>query len=132
MSNRRLLAVASMFVTVLCCWAIFPYKWVRKAVFRHRKANAMYECRHRATECGHRYYVVQNGMRVYVGERRNFREWNRKNKKALRLFANFDYRNALIYHCDADGTDFYYAREFKLPTKRHEADRRRLLVWKRF
>ena len=45
-----------------------------------------------------------------VGTRAEFRRWNsKKNRKVKKMF-DFDYRNSVVYHFDANGKAKYYER----------------------
>lgn len=102
--------ILSIIVTILFAWIIFPYKWIRNYAFRLRKDNAISECIVKASENGCRYYVVQNGKKFHVGTRAEFRRWNTKNNRKVKKMFDFDYRNSIVYHFDANGKAKYYER----------------------
>lgn len=97
MQNNKLIHALSLIAVVLFCWVIYPYKWIRKALFRVRKRNAVREADQLCRETGKAAYVVQAGTQFYVGSRAQFREWNTKARKGKRRFLDIDYRHALIY-----------------------------------
>jgi len=97
MQNNRVIHALSLIAVVLFCWVIYPYKWIRKALFRVRKRNAVREADQLCRETGKAAYVVQAGTQFYVGNRAQFREWNNKARKGKRRFLDIDYRHALIY-----------------------------------
>lgn len=101
--------IFSIIFTVLFWWIIWPYKALRKLNFERDRDMAVVECKTLAIQNQKRHYVVQNGMHFHVQNRASFRRWNLKNKKKIQ---SFDYRNALVYHCDANGKGFYYERNF--------------------
>ena len=106
-----LFKIFSIIITILFAWVIFPYKWIRNYAFSLRKEDAIRECIVKAIENGCRYYVVQNGNNFHVGTRAELRMWNGKNKRKFMPVLNIDYRNAIIYHCDANGNGHYYERD---------------------
>lgn len=108
-----LFKVFSIVVTALFCWIIYPYKWIRKWLFFRRKRKAVEECRKMALANGCRFYVVQNGLNFYVQNRYVLRKWNVKNRRKTHAAFDIDYRNAIVYHCDANGADKFYERDFK-------------------
>lgn len=102
--------ILSIVFTVLFAWVFFPYKLIKIAIFKIRKKNAIRECEEKAISSGCRYYVVQNGEEFHVGKRAELRMWNSKNKRKFMPVLNIDYRNAIIYHCDANGIKHHYER----------------------
>jgi len=88
----------SMICLILFFWIIYPYKWIKQAIFNHRKEKAIQEAKDLSFEKGHKFFVVQNGMKFLVGDKKYFRKMNTKYKKRIKgtqLF--FDYREAIIF-----------------------------------
>lgn len=87
----------SFILVVLFCWVIYPYKWARALTFRLRKEKAIREADLMCHETGKAAYVVQDGVRFYVNNRQQFRDWNKQARKGRRRFLDIDYRHAVIY-----------------------------------
>lgn len=102
--------IFSIIITGLFFWIIYPYKLLRKLRFERNRDLAIVQCRVLAKQHQKRHYVVQNKNNFYVEKRDNLRQWNRKNKRNMMPVYDFDYRNAIVYHCDANGSEKYYER----------------------
>lgn len=95
--NRKI-SYLSFICLVLFCWIIYPYKWIKKAVFYHRKGKAINKAKDLSYNKGHKFFVVQNGMKFIVGDRNYFRGMNTKYKKKIKgSQLSFDYRDAIIF-----------------------------------
>lgn len=95
---NRILAVLCV---VLFCWLIYPAKWIRAAVFRVRRNNAILQADRLHQQTGKAAYVVQNGTRLIVGNRATLRNWNKHVRKAKQPCLDIDYRHAIIYKTTA-------------------------------
>ncbi len=97
MRNRKI-AYTSFILLVLFCWIIYPYKWIKQAVFNHRKEKAIQKAKELNILWGRTFYVVQNGMSFFVGDRAYFRRKKIKwNKRLRNLGVETDYRKAIIF-----------------------------------
>lgn len=95
--NRKI-AYTSFICLIFFCWIIYPYKWIKQAVFNKRKEKAIQKAKDLSLEKGHKFFVVQNRMKFLVGDKKYFRGINTKYKKRIKgpqLF--FDYREAIIF-----------------------------------
>ncbi len=95
--NRTL----SVLCVVLFCWLIYPAKWIRTAVFRVRRNNAILQADRLYAQTGKAAYVVQNGTRFLVGNRATLRNWNKQVRKGKQPCLDIDYRHAIIYKTTA-------------------------------
>lgn len=87
----------SWIVTILFCWVIFPYKWIKRALFEAKKANAIREADLLSIETNKQAYVVQYKTDFIVGLRDDFRRKDSKIRRKIDGFLNWDYRNAIIH-----------------------------------
>jgi len=95
--NRKI-AYTSLICLILFFWIIYPYKWIKQAVFNLRKEKAIQQAKELSFEKGHKFFVVQNGIKFIVGDKKYFRTMNTKYKKSVKgtsIF--FDYREAIIF-----------------------------------
>lgn len=91
----------SIILTVLFAWLIFPYKWVSRAVFRHRRSAAMRRARRMSETTGKVIYVVQWHDTFFVGRRDEMRQlinqhYGRRVRRRYSHQLTVDYRNAVI------------------------------------
>jgi hypothetical protein len=100
--NNRTLHILSIILTILFCWIIYPFKWIKLLNFKLRKANAIRQAEQLTAETNKQVYVVQYRMRFKVGLRSEFRKHNsqirRDLDKEMKGFLDYDYRNGIIYH----------------------------------
>lgn len=89
--------VLSVLIVVLFCWVIFPIKWVRSIVFKARKSAAIKEADELCRQTHKAAYVVQMGTRFAVGNRAEFRDWNKKAQRGRKRYLDIDYRHAVVY-----------------------------------
>jgi hypothetical protein len=95
--NKKI-AYTSLVLLVLFCWIVYPYKWIKKSVFNHRKGKAIRKAKYLNMRWGRTFYVVQNGMNFFVGDRTYFRRKKIKwNKRLRNLGVETDYRKAIIF-----------------------------------
>lgn len=97
MMNRKI-AYTSIVLLILFCWIVYPYKWIKRSVFDHRKEKAIRKAKDLNKYWDRTFYVVQNGMNFFVGDRAYFRQKKIKwNKRLRRLGVETDYRKAIIF-----------------------------------
>lgn len=97
---------ASIALTVLFAWVIFPYKWIVRAAFNRKKAKAFKKARRMSKDTGAMIYVVQWSDTFFVGKRNELRQIinqyyakrvrQRLNKKMDTRKLNINFRNAII------------------------------------
>lgn len=97
----RLLALLnialSWITTVLFAWIIFPYKWIKRMIFRLKKEHAIMDADRLCKDLNKAVYVVQDGETFYVGTRSQLRGTNKRAKRCLPDYLRYDYRNAIVY-----------------------------------
>lgn len=97
MMNREITYI-SLILLVFFCWIIYPYKWIKKAVFNSRKKKAIKKATDLNILWGRTFYVVQNGMNFFVGDRAYFRRKKIKwNKRLKNIGVGTDYKNAIVF-----------------------------------
>ena len=91
----------STLIVILFCWLIFPYKWIRHAVFVNRKNKAIKQADKRQLTTNKKVMVIQIGNRFIVGINDELKRINKRGRKLLKLNKNEDfiwnYKNSLIY-----------------------------------
>lgn len=93
---------AFVYVSHLIYWLLFPVLWpakkIKQFVFETRKANRIREAELLANETGHKAFVIQNGTKFFVSQRKDLRKLNTKKSKKLKGTGGFvEYRKAIIY-----------------------------------
>lgn len=79
-------------------WIIYPYKWIKRHVFNSRKGKAIQMAKDLNANWNRTFYVVQNGMNFFVGDRSYFRRKKIKWNKQLRnLGVETDYKKAIVF-----------------------------------
>lgn len=76
---------------------IFPYKWIKRAFFEAKKANAIREAERLSLRFNKQVYVLQYNTDFIVGFRDDFRRKDSKIRRKIDGFLNWDYRNAIIH-----------------------------------
>jgi hypothetical protein len=96
-----MIKLLSTFIVVLFCWVIFPYKWIKHAIFINRKNKAIKQADKRQKTEGKKVLVVQIGDKFIVGIRDELKRIDKKAYKLLHLNRDeqfiWDYRNSIIY-----------------------------------
>lgn len=95
--NRKI-AYTSLIFLILFFWIIYPYKWIKQYVFKHKKEKAIQKAKDLNAHWNRTFYVVQNGMDFFVGDRSHFRQKKIKwNKRLRKLRVETDYKKAIVY-----------------------------------
>ena len=97
LTSRDLDLILAQLCVILFAWIIYPYKWIKKLIFRIKKENAIKEADALSKELNKAVYVVQDHEKFYVGTRTQFREGNKDAKRCLPDWLRYDYRHAVIY-----------------------------------
>ncbi len=92
-----MIKVVSYIILVLFCWVIYPYKWIRWIAFYVRRYLAIRTADEMHNLTGRRYFVIQNGRKFIVRDKRSARKKDVKIKKKIPSYLDWDYRNAIIY-----------------------------------
>lgn len=96
-----MIKLISTIIVILFCWVIYPYKWIKHAIFINRKSNAIKQADKRQKKESKKVLVVQIGNQFIVGVRDELKRIDKKAFKILRLNRNeqfiWDYRNSIIY-----------------------------------
>ena len=92
-----MIKVLSYIFLVLFCWIVYPYKWIDKAIFDHRKAKAIAK----ANKSGRKEYVIQIGKHFISGTKEDMDRIKKNSCKNLGLkrihYNLFDWKSAVIY-----------------------------------
>lgn len=88
-------------------WAIYPYKWTRRLVWKLRLEKAKGDARQRAADENKAMYVIQDRLRFKVRSRYEARRIDtrihRNLKKKHKSYVRWDYRNGLVFVAYPDG-----------------------------
>lgn len=90
------------YLSYLIYWLLFPVLWPVKKVkqfkFETEKANRIREAELMANESGKKAFVIQNGTKFIVSQRKDLRQLNTKKSKKLKGTGGFvEYRKAIVY-----------------------------------
>lgn len=122
---KRITSTALSYAGVaLFFWAIYPYKWTRRAVWYIRREKAKSEARDRAAQERKAMYVIQNQMYFVVKSRAEARRTNTRVRKSLddahRGYVRWDYRHGLVFVAYPDGTEETIDQTPKTTKKKEE------------
>ena len=91
----------STVIVILFCWVIFPYKWIKHAIFVNRKSKAIRQANKRQLTTAKKVMVCQIGSHFIVGVNDELKRINKRGRKLLKLNKNeefiWNYKNSLIY-----------------------------------
>lgn len=93
---------ASIILTVLFAWLIFPIKWFRILRFKVRRCNAHRRAKRQSLKTNESVYVSQWGSTFFVGTRKYLRyNVDKVGKKAVKRYTkshvfDVDFRKSLI------------------------------------
>lgn len=101
LTRMKLLALLNIalawITTVLFAWIIYPYKWIKRMIFRAKKEHAIMDADRLCKDLNKAVYVVQDSETFYVGTRAQLRGTNKRAKRCLPEYLRYDYRNAIVY-----------------------------------
>lgn len=95
---------ASVILTCLFAWVIFPYKWIRLALFRRKKNKAIKQARKQSKSTNAIVYVVQWHDYFFVGKRNELRQiinqhYAKRVHQRVSRNLDVDFRNAVVARC---------------------------------
>ena len=91
-----------LYLSYLFYWLFFPILWPVKKIkqfnFQTRKVNRIREAELLANQTGKKAFVIQNGTKFIVSQRKDLRQLNTKKSKKLKGTGGFvEYRKAIVY-----------------------------------
>jgi flagellar biogenesis protein FliO len=96
-----MIKLLSTLIVILFCWVIFPYKWIKHAIFINRKSKAIKEADKRQKTTAKKVMVIQIADQFIVGVNDELKRMDKKAFKILKLNRNeqfvWNYKNSLIY-----------------------------------
>lgn len=106
--NSKLMLILTYTGLILFWWVIYPYKWINAGIAKLRNLHALTQAKELCHDINKAVYVCRDGHKIYVNTRENLRRANTKNRKKLsdshRGYLDWDYRYALVYKVDPNGT----------------------------
>lgn len=99
--THLLLHYLALACTILFCWVIYPYKWLKRLILKIRIYQAKREADYQCAQTNKAVYVIQDGMKVSVSNRKTARaintSVNKKLAKKKAAYLDWDYRYGIIY-----------------------------------
>lgn len=99
--TRLSLHYLALACTILFCWVIYPYKWMKLLFLKIRIYQAKCEADFQCRQLNKAVYVLQDNDEIIVSTRDKVRpihtSMNKKLAKQGKSFLDWDYRHAIIY-----------------------------------
>ena len=96
-----MIKLLSTIIVILFAWIIFPYKWIKHAIFVNRKSKAIKQADKRQKETNKKVMVCQLGTTFIVGVNDELKRIDKKAFKILKLNRDeqfiWNYKNSVIY-----------------------------------
>lgn len=94
----------SIILTVLFAWVIYPYKWIRLSLFKHKKSRTIAKAKRQSRGSDAIIYVVQWHDTFFIGKRNELRQiinqyYAKRIHKQYSHKLDVDFRNAVIAKC---------------------------------
>lgn len=105
-------------------WIATPIRLVKKAIYEYRFFKKVDEANDIFQKSGVKCFVVQYGMRFFVGTREQLRRNNMKMTDLVKKEdsrCNWNYRNAIVYTVEyGKKTDYIHQNDSKSPKKQNK------------